>query len=82
MPNVAELLGPEDYPAWTTLDAGTQERLRNEAATVKMYLHRADAAIKDAQAYMKALALSNEDLGGIWCLFESEERTALKRRFK
>jgi len=80
MPSVDEILNPETYPAWTGLDADAQERLREEAATVKMYLQRARKAEKDAQDYLTSLSLSQDELQGIWCLFESYERSALKRR--
>lgn len=79
MPNIKELL-PEEYPAWTSLDADTQEYLREEAAKIKMYLQRARRAEKDAQDYLVSLELSNDDLNGMWCLLESYERAALKRR--
>jgi len=71
---------PEAYPAWTQLDADTQEWLREEGATIKMYLARARAAEKDARDYLAELHLSNDELAGIWCLLESYERAALKRR--
>lgn len=70
---------PESYPAWTSLDEDTQERLREEGATIKMFLQRARKAEKDAKDYLAQLHLSNEELGGLWCLFESYERSALKR---
>jgi len=77
---VAELLGPESYPAWTSLSADRQEWLRNEAAQIKMYLQRARTAEKDARDYLADLKLCDEDLGGLWCILESYEKTALRRR--
>ena len=78
--DIAELLTPETYPAWTTLDAVTQDYLRREAMHIKAYLQRARRAEKDARDYLAELKLSDEELGGIWCLLESYEKTALRRR--
>jgi hypothetical protein len=71
---------PESYPAWTSLDEDTQERIRNEASTIKMLLHRAFRIEQDAREYLADLNLSNEELGGLWCILESFEKTALNRR--
>jgi len=71
---------PEAYPAWTQLDGETQEWLREEGAVIKMYLQRARTAEKDARDYLTELHLSDEELGGLWCILESYEKAALKRR--
>ena len=76
--NIADT--PEAYPAWTQLDEETQEWLREKGADIKMYLQRARNAEKDARDYLAELHLTNDELGGLWCLLESYERTALNRR--
>lgn len=71
---------PETFPAFTLLPEDRREWLRKEAMVIKAYLLKSRIAENDAKDYLAELGLSQEDLGGLWCLLESYERTALRRQ--
>lgn len=71
---------PDTLPAFASLPEDRREWLRNEAMVIKAYLLKSRIAEKDAKDYLAELRLSQEDLGGLWCLLESYERTALRRQ--
>lgn len=70
---------PELYPAFASLPEDRREWLRKEAMVIKSYLLKSRIAENDARDYLESLKLESEDLGGLWCLLESYEKTALRR---
>lgn len=67
------------FPAWTSLDEDTRKCLREDADKIKWYLNMARDYERLAQDCLGNLQLDNDKTLGIWCLFESYEKTALKR---
>ena len=67
---------PVTKAVWDTLDADTQDYLRNIAMEALVFINRSDAV--SAVAYIKECALDADMQTGLWSLFDSKARSAMK----
>lgn len=67
---------PVTKAVWDTLDVDTQDYLRNIAMDSMVFINRGDAV--SAVEYIKECALDADMQTGLWSLFDSKARSAMK----